>query len=243
VSSSPPLVSVVVPVFNGERLVGEALESILAQRHRPLEVLVVDDGSTDRSAEVAETFGPLVQCIRQANRGPAAARNRGLEQAAGDVIGFLDADDLWAEDKLPVQLELLAQSPGVEVVQGHAQRMKQVGVHEGRLQFEPFGPPQLAPSLGSALFRRSVFERVGRFDEALKQGEDVDWFFRAKELGAAMLRHPEVTWFYRRHDRNITNDEDVNSRFLLLAVRRSLERRRQPATGTAAPLPRWFEDE
>src|SRR5690242_4967891 len=97
-----PTVTCIVPVFNGERYLGEALDSIFAQGHQPLEVLVVDDGSTDGSAAVAKSYGDRVRYFFQPNAGPAAARNLGLEAARGEFIAFLDADDLWHRDKLAI---------------------------------------------------------------------------------------------------------------------------------------------
>ena len=98
--TKPNLISCIVPVFNGERYLAEALDSILAQTWRPLEVIVVDDGSTDGTAHIAAGYGAEVSYIHQANAGPAAARNRGLDAARGEFIAFLDADDLWHKDKL-----------------------------------------------------------------------------------------------------------------------------------------------
>lgn len=109
-----PLVSVVVPVYNGERYLRETLESIVRQTCRDIEVLVVDDGSTDRSAAVADSFGPPVRVIRQENQGESVARNRGIDVARGTWIAYCDADDLWVPEKLEKQLA--AAAPGVVCV-------------------------------------------------------------------------------------------------------------------------------
>src|SRR5262245_20179101 len=106
-------VSVVIPCYNAGRFLKETLESILAQTRPALEVIVVDDGSTDDSAAVAGAFGPPVRVLRQSNQGESVARNRGLDEARGDWVAFLDADDVWAPDKLERQLAAVEGSPGV----------------------------------------------------------------------------------------------------------------------------------
>src|SRR5919205_4589183 len=103
-NSSPPII-VIIPVYNGESYVAEAIESILDQTYRPAEVIVVDDGSTDNTAEVVKRFGDVVQYHHQPNRGAGAARNRGVELSHGEFLAFLDADDLWHKDKLAHQIQ------------------------------------------------------------------------------------------------------------------------------------------
>lgn len=98
--TDPGLVSVIIPVYNGERYLRTAIESVLAQNVCPIEIIVVDDGSTDASQTVAREFMPMVQVITQSNRGASVARNRGVALAHGEILAFLDADDLWLADKL-----------------------------------------------------------------------------------------------------------------------------------------------
>src|SRR5690606_28366702 len=114
-------VSVIIPVYNGERYLAEAVHSILAQTVPTLEIIVVDDGSTDGTARVAQRFGDAVCYVYQPNRGPAAARNRGLERARGEIVAFLDADDLWREGKLACQCARLEADPTLDIVLGHTQ--------------------------------------------------------------------------------------------------------------------------
>lgn len=114
--SDGPTVSVIIPVYNGERFLAEAIRSALDQTLSPAEIIVIDDGSTDASAEVARGFGPPVRVLAQANLGPAAARNLGVAHAAGDLLAFLDADDLWMPEKLAYQVQFLCRPAGI----GHA---------------------------------------------------------------------------------------------------------------------------
>jgi len=111
-------ISVVIPVFNGEKFIQEALESVLAQNEPSVEILVVDDGSTDGTAAVAENFRGAIRLIRQPNRGVAAARNHGIQLAQAEVLAFLDADDLFTPDKFALQLPRLAENPGIDIVVG-----------------------------------------------------------------------------------------------------------------------------
>jgi glycosyltransferase involved in cell wall biosynthesis len=232
-----PLVSVVVPIYNGEPFMVQALQSVIVQDYRPLEIIVVDDGSTDGTAQSVRTISdssdvPL-RYVFQDNRGPAAARNRGVEIAHGEIIAFQDADDVWADHKLATQVNLLAEHPAASVVLGYTRVVR--STDEGGLEQCPGkgGMPGLVTVLQAALFRRSIFERVGLLDESLLRGEDVDWYLRALEQKTQMVVHADVVLLYRRHAANLTRDNDHVS--LLLALKRSLSRRRD-RTGEGAEL-------
>jgi len=239
VTSPSLLVSTIIPVFNGERFLPLAVESIRRQGCPSIEIIVVDDGSTDGTATVAREFGDPVRWVTQANAGPPAARNRGLDLARGDLIAFLDVDDLWSEDKLRVQVARLAAEPELDLVVGMTQLLCPTGLAEGEPAFEPQGAPGLLPSVGSALFRRRVFDRVGRFDETQRMDDDVDWFLRAFEQGVRMAVLPTVAQYYRRHDRNITNARATDMRYLLFAIKKSLDRRRTEPGAAARALTGW----
>ncbi len=236
-----PLVSTIIPVLNGERFLAEAVASIRRQRYPRIEVIVVDDGSTDGTAAVANSLGEGVRCVSQANAGPPAARNRGLELARGDLIAFLDADDLWSDDKLEVQAGRILADPELDVVMGTTQLFRPSAVDDATTLGDPAGPPVLLLSLGGALFRREVFDRVGGFDVSQRMDDDVDWFLRALEAGARILPLGTVVQYYRRHDRNITNAREVDRRFYLLALKKSLDRRRNAPGGAASAFPAWPE--
>lgn len=234
--NSEPLVSAIIPAFNGGPFLADAVVSILAQNHVPLEVIVVDDGSTDDTAAQAARLGGRVRYFYQPNRGGPAARNQGLRLARGELVAFLDVDDLWTPDKLALQLALLHAHPQVDIVLGHTQLMQLRRDGEGQETFMPSGAPRLAMSMGAALFRHEIFSRTGPFDETQRYCEDLDWFMRARENGDHLLVHPEITLYYRRHDRNMTNDVGVNNRYLMKMLRDSLTRRRAEG-GAAVSLP------
>lgn len=222
-------VSVIIPVYNGESTLAEAVESVRSQGADSLEIIVVDDGSTDRTGEVIRTLGRKVRSFRQANAGPAAARNRGLTKARGDWIAFLDADDLWAPGKLARQLDFLERHPEVDVVQGMSHPFRDEW-RDG-LRLRKWLARVWSPKPDSALFRADVFARVGPFAGDMTIGEDLDWFFRARELGVRIAVLPEVAVYYRRHEGNLTRDPQTVTQASLTALRTSLRRRRGPAGG------------
>jgi len=232
----PPLVSVVIPVFNGEGFLREAVQSVLTQKHSPLEIIIVDDGSTDGTESVARSFPATVRYLHQTNKGPAAARNRAIEHAQGSLIAFADADDLWPAAKLDLQLPYLIRDPMIEIVMGRIQQVRLSKTVHGETQAEEFAEPAFSVNLGSAVIRKSVFERVGLFDETMRYSEDVDWFMRAREGGAAIKTIDAVTLFYRQHEQNLTRGKSTSELNVLKALKRSLDRRRE-RSGFAAALP------
>jgi glycosyltransferase involved in cell wall biosynthesis len=231
-----PLVSVVIPVFNGERFLREAVQSVLDQRYSPLEIIMVDDGSTDGTEAVAKGLSETVRYLYQTNQGPAAARNRGIEHARGELVAFADVDDLWPVDKLELQLPYLIRHPNIDIVLGRIQQVLLSETVAGEMQSQEFAEPAFSVNLGSAVIRKSVFARVGLFDETMRYSEDVDWFMRAREGGAAIVTIDAVTLLYRQHEQNMTRGKSTSELNVLKALKRSLDRRREQ-NGIAAALP------
>jgi len=228
-------VSVIIPVYNCAAFIAQAVESIRAQTDDLLDVVIVDDGSTDGTAEIVGGLPPAgLHYAYQGNAGPSRARNHGLVLARGDVIGFLDADDLWPAGRLRRQMRVLDEDPSVDVVLGRIQCVRQAAGEEDRLE-ECF-PPFVLLSPTAALFRRRAFERVGNFDETLRYGEDTDWFMRARECGVRILVEDDVALLYRRHQRNMTYGRDMKELRVLDVLKRSLDRRRRH-DAVAGPLP------
>jgi glycosyltransferase involved in cell wall biosynthesis len=223
-----PRISVIVPVYNGERYLAEAVGSVLDQALRPLEVIVVDDGSTDATAQIMAGLSaeaPLpVRAIHQSNRGPAAARNRGLEVAQGELMAFLDADDWWPPTSLSLRCACLLRYPHLSGVIGATQLMVETAGHTG-ICLTPWGVPQPTLNLGCALIRLSAFEQVGFFNEDFTYAEDADWLLRARELGLRLGVHPGVALMARRHAGNMTNEIEPSVAYLARALRQSLTRR------------------
>lgn len=210
-------ITVVIPVFNGERFLQEALDSVLAQAVAGLEILIVDDGSTDRTEAIARGQGSRVSYVRQANQGQASAVNTGLRLARGAFVSVLDSDDVWAPGALDGLQREMAATHDVDIVSGLTSRYK-----DGR----PLGEPFPGLFFGSSLIRRSVFDRVGFQDEQLRFSEDADWFLRALEAGVAVRFCPVLTLYYREHDANLTRDKGATLRGYAAVLKRSLDRRR-----------------
>jgi glycosyltransferase involved in cell wall biosynthesis len=225
-TKSAATVSVVVPVFNGERYLEEALRSAVSQTLPPLEVIVVDDGSADASIEIAEGIGDPVRCIRQENTGVAGARNRGLSAVRGEFIAFLDHDDLWPPEKLELQVAALRRNPEVDIVSG---RMRVIGGALPGRGWSAQGPREASAGarLTAAVIRRSVFDRTGPLDmEIGHAADDIEWFVRARDLGIRRLDLDAVTLLYRWHGANTSADIESAAIGQLEAVKRSLDRRR-----------------
>jgi glycosyltransferase involved in cell wall biosynthesis len=236
VNRSHPTISTIIPVYNGDRFLDEAVRSVLAQRHPSLEIIIVDDGSTDRTHEIVRGFGDAVTYHRQENRGAPAARNKGLDLSRGAIIAFLDADDLWAPDKLSVQLAALESDGKIDIVLGKIQRFFERGPREDR-EVVRLPESQTALSFGSGLFRRSVFDRVGRMDEELLLGDDQDWFLRARERQVRIHIVDRTTLLYRRHDRNLTENKEACDRFQMRILKKTLDRRRNSGQVALSCLP------
>lgn len=229
-------VSVIVPVYNGADFLESAIKTVAAQGYSPLEIIIVDDGSTDETAIIAKRSGQPVRYFYQPNRGPAAARNLGIKEAKGDVIAFLDVDDRWPADKLKVQLECLRNNPTAEIINGYTQFYKISGQKDGKLILKKTWKPAFIVSLWSPIFRKSVFEKIGYLDETLRSAEDVNWFFKAWEKGINMITLEHVTYLYLRHSGGISFGKNIKSSNFLKEIRKSIQRRRDQGGGTAAPL-------
>jgi glycosyltransferase involved in cell wall biosynthesis len=224
-----PLVSVIIPVYNGARHIRAALESVFAQTYRAFEVIVVDDGSVDDSGVIAQSF-PDVHYVRQTNQGVAAARNHGLEVAGGEFLAFLDQDDLWKPEKLKIQMDYLLSHPDL----GYTLTQQQYFLDPGAtlpawFRKELFSTVHTGWVLGTLLVRRTAFEQVGNFATGYSAANDSDWFFRAKAAGIPMAVVPELLLLKRLHDANDSGRAKEVLSELLKVVKSSLDRQRSTA--------------
>lgn len=222
-----PTVSVIIPAYNAARYLAETLTSALGQTLADIEVIVVDDGSKDNTAEVAQSF-PAVRYVRQQNAGVSAARNTGAANARGEFLAFLDSDDIWHPDKLRQQVEALRQHPDsvfsrTEAVSDPA---RQSEIQNG--QREASAPCQLIPDFhtsflvpylttSTVMVRRSAFEEAGGFDTSLRIAEDVDFYLRV------LVRRPLVvkmtqTLVYKRPVPGSLGDDSVAGYHQLIKV-------------------------
>jgi glycosyltransferase involved in cell wall biosynthesis len=229
-------ISVIIPVFNGEKYILEAIQSVVQQDYKNVEIIVIDDGSTDRSIELVEKHPAAVKIIQQANAGPAAARNSGLNHASGDFIAFLDADDLYPPNKFEVQLEYFKNFPKTRLVAGRIQYIFLEGSESKMIYFESEEQTLVHVHLGSMLTRRSVFDDVGGFDARLQYSEDIEWWLRLREFEVNYVILPEITLQYRMHDANMTRGLRGIERDFMRALRMSLARRRKTGKMHIKPL-------
>ncbi len=225
-----PTVGVIVPAWNAERWLGAALESVLEQSVRPSDVIVVDDGSMDSTAAIGEGYGSPVRVVRQKNGGIGAARNRGLDLVRGDLVTFLDADDLLTEESIACRFEVLARQADVEMVFGG---VRQFSALSDGLPV-PLGeslPGHLPPA---GLARRSVFERVGPFRTDTRVSEGLDWMLRARELGLVELTLEQQVIWRRVHGENnsLRNRSEIGE--YARTLKASLDRRRAAAAAGIA---------
>jgi len=233
----PDLVSCVIPVYNGARFVAASIESVLAQAYRPLEVIVVDDGSTDGTEDVLAGFGDRIRTFFQPNAGPSAARNRGVAEARGGWLTFQDADDLWVPDKLERQMECFRRNPSIDLCVGYLQNFWEPELREieERARDTWLAQPHLAHGPPLMLMRRELFDRIGPFDPALRTGEDTDWHFRAREAGIVTECVPDVLIRRRRHGRNLTANWNASAEDMFTMLKRSIGRRRVAPAAPPAP--------
>ncbi len=223
--AAAPLISVIIPVFNGARFLLGAVRSVLAQGYPSLDIIVVDDGSSDNIAEAARALPVDVRLFRQENAGPAAARNRGIREATGEMLAFLDVDDEWPAGNLQHMSKILSTTPGLDVVIGHGQLMRD-NADGGGPVFVGSPLDTFRWSIAAALFRREAFAKVGLFDATLLFGEDSDWFKRAEEAGLAVQRLPNISLLVRRHAGNMTRGKSVVELNKLRVFKKALDRRR-----------------
>jgi len=221
-----PLVSCIIPVYNGERFISESIASVLAQSYADLELIVADDGSTDGSANIVKSFEHRgVRLIRQANGGAASARNLGIGAACGDFIALLDADDRWAPDKIERQLAAFGCDPELGVCTTHMQNFWQPEyAHEAEVN------PQLAkpqPGVASSIvIRKAVVDQVGLFDTSIRHRDIQEWIMRAKHAGWTLKMMPDVLVERRIHGANMSRSRETGESELLDMASKLLARKR-----------------
>jgi len=221
-------VTAIIPAFNAAKYLAEAIESVLSQTPKPYEIIVVDDGSTDETVRVANSFIPHIKLIRQKNMGAAAARNVAVKMARSEYLAFLDADDLWTSVKLKDQLLYLQTHPEKDMVYGMVEQFISPELpdeHKNKLRVELKTMP--AYVAGGMLITKQNFLRVGLFNENLEVGEFIDWFSRAKDLGLSYHVENKVTLKRRIHTTNMGISKKHNLKDYTFLLRESLARKRK----------------
>jgi glycosyltransferase involved in cell wall biosynthesis len=221
---SDSLVTVIVAAYNGERFLSQALESVFSQDYDPFEVVFVDDGSTDGTGEIAQSFP--VRYLHQENQGLPAARNAALRVARGELVAFADDDDLLPPSKLTVQALFLSTHPGTGCVLGRQEWIVEDGVQAPELKRDPIFGELGGIQLVSAMFRRAVLDGLGGFDPTYRYAEDRDLFVRMRERGVEIEVLPDVVLHKRLHGSNMTMNQP-ESHPLLRSLKEKLERERK----------------
>ena len=221
------LVSVIIPVFNTDKYLGEAIESVLSQSYQSVEIIIIDDGSTDASGVIAKGY-ERVDYYYQPHAGLAAALNRGVEEACGNFLAFLDADDLWAENKLVQQMAILVKSPGIDMVFGNYLEFISPELSEEDIdKFRVLTKPAPGYSKSTMVIRRESFFRVGLFDRCWRVGDFIDWFMRSREIGLRNTLLPQVVCFRRLHKDNMGLREKDCYQDYARIIKNALDRQRQ----------------
>jgi glycosyltransferase involved in cell wall biosynthesis len=225
-----PLISCLVPMFNAETYIAEALDSILAQTYGKTEIVVVDDGSTDRSADVVRGHGAGVHLVSQSNTGLGGARNACLRHARGPFIAYLDADDVWHPQKLELQMALFEAQPDTDICFGYAQNFWVDELDAERRKYRDWvlAAPVRSLILSTSLLRRVVFKSCGPFDTALKELADKHWVMCIDEAGLTTRCIPDIILYRRLHRQNLTRRMDDDDRTNMVnLLKATLDRRRR----------------
>ena len=217
-----PLVSCIVPVWNGEKYLGEALDSILNQTYPQIEIVVIDDGSTDRTQDILASYGERVIAIRQAQAGPAVARNVGIERATGAFVAFLDSDDLWDPRKTELQVAMFGERADLAVCLCRIKNFWSPEIELSEQKGEVEGADGVSGWFAqSMMIKREAFQSVGKFDISLRHREAMDWLRRASDLGLTVDTVPEILVHRRLHLTNRSRSRAANDHESLLRIARS----------------------
>jgi glycosyltransferase involved in cell wall biosynthesis len=233
--------SIIMPVRNGARFIRASLCSVMVEMVSGDEIIVVDDGSTDETAVIVANEFPQARLIANNGRGLSAARNTGLAASSGDLIAFLDSDDLWPPGRQSELRRLLQERPEATSAFGRCRNLIETVVAPGRvLPREDIAVPQL---IFSGLYRHAIVRAAGGFDESLTTAEDGDFHFRLVDAGQVPVLTDAVTLIYRAHDANMSADltREAVDLFVLEGLRRLIARRKRirtsaPRFGTGEPV-------
>lgn len=215
-------ISIIIPVYNGERYIEEAIQTVLEQTSSCIhEIFIIDDGSTDGTATVAKQFAQI-QYLYQEHKGVARARNLGVESATGKWIAFLDADDLWDPTKIEKQHALL-QKQDLDFVYCYTQQFQCPNSSQKNVKSKKIMPGYYASSF---MGKKDAFERVGFFDEKLPIGEFIDWYSRSRALQMKEEMLDDILTYRRIHDTNMTVQKQKNFHQYAITLKKHLNRKR-----------------
>ncbi|AWV99995.1 glycosyltransferase family 2 protein [Arcticibacterium luteifluviistationis] len=223
---SSPKVSVIIPLFNGEKYIEEAINSVLRQSFRDLELIIVDNGSTDGSRLIADKFEDKIKLFIESKKGVATARNLGIKHAQGEYIAFLDQDDYFLPTAIEQLYDVINQSEHLAVMgkthylfETQASRKRWPQINEEGILFSTL--------LGACVFKKELFEKLGYLLENPEISDDVEWFYRLDQKGIEIQKVDSVTLTYRQHDNNTTSSQEYTQGVILKLLKHTLDQRRK----------------
>ncbi len=224
-----PEISVIIPVHNGDKYLAEAIQSVFDQNHTGVEVLVVDNASTDATARIACGF-PSVRYFFLEKKGVVNALNHGVQHSLGTLLAFLDADDLWKPHKLAVQLDAFRRNPALDVVFGHVEQFISAELESQVKDKLSIRITELPGHVrGAMLIKKASFYQVGLFDNSLEYGEFLDWYMRAQDQELLEMMLPDVLIMRRIHGTNMGIVDRPNRNSYARLLKQGLDRRRRLA--------------
>lgn len=223
---NPPAISVILAVKNGERYIEQAINSVLDQTLKPIEILVIDGHSTDKTRKICSQFSEIKYIIQNGN-GIPDAYNQGINTAEGDFISFISHDDLWKPEKLEKQINHMINDSKLQFTVTMAEFFLETGFEcPAGFKKELFTKEQVAFIMETLVARKSVFDLIGMYDTSYSTGEDTDWFARAIDYKVPFNIVHETLVLKRIHDKNSALLNNENTRNLLKSLRKSIKRKR-----------------
>ncbi len=223
-----PLVSVIIPVYNGEKYITQAINSVLSQDYDPIELIVIDDGSIDDTKNQVMKFGNQIRYFYQRNCGQSIALNLGLDHTKGDYISFLDSDDYWTKHKLKNQIEIFKKDPDLDMVYGFIQQFisEDLSLEEQKSKACPTDPQPGFHRSTLVAKKQSIF-KVGYFSEQYEFGEFIDWHRRAMDIGLKFFMDHSVSTFRRIHNENLGLKKYSKRNDIVKVLKHALDSRRR----------------
>jgi len=222
-----PLVSVIIPVYNREKFLAAAVDSVFAQTYRPIQVIIDDDGSTDQSGAIARSFAD-VEYIYQENQGVSVARNTGIDAAQGEFVAFLDSDDLWLPRKLETQINYMLEHPEVDITSTKIENFIEAGT-EIPSWFDSEESASLVQKfvfVQTMVMRKAVFLQVGYFLPDFRSSEDTEWIWRSKDSKVSIDQISEILTLRRLHGENLSWQTKLEQKTNLFRImRQSIKRK------------------
>ncbi|MEI6331191.1 MAG: glycosyltransferase family A protein [Pseudanabaena sp. ELA645] len=228
-----PLVSVIIPVYNREKFLAEAIDSVLAQTYRPIEIIVIDDGSTDKSGEIARSYAET-KYIYQDNQGVSVARNIGVDAAQGEFLAFLDSDDMWLPNKLETQINYMLKHPEVNITGTEMKNFMESGTEiPSWFNFEEYVKViEKTILFHTMVMRKAVFLQVGYFLPDFRSGEDTEWIWRARDFKVSIEQIPQVFTLRRLHGENLSWQTRLEQKTRLFQIMRQSVKRKTNHSST-----------